>query len=575
MNNQPIKNTPIQTIELAPPRQTVQVTFSDGQILRGPVGSTVEDFIKSEHYQSDLTPIACLLDGKLRELNETLTRDSTIEILTLARSDGRRVYRRSLSLLLVAAAREVFPNVDILIDYGLNFGALYCEVRGRPPFSKAELQQLEAKMHEYVAADVPIKKEYMPLENAKKLLSEFDDKVSLLKARRKSYLVMYSLGQYQDYLHGYMVPSTGYLRTFGLAPYTDGFVLRYPNKDNPTKLKPIVDYPLLVRTYEEYGDWMDKLGIRNVGALNEAIRHNNILEPVLIAEALQEHRITQISNLIASLHQTKKLVLISGPSSAGKTTFSKRLAIQLLVHGIQPLNLGLDNFFVDRLQTPLDDDGDYDYESLYALRLKQFNETLLSLMRGEEVILPHYDFLTGQQKPGETVQISSDQIIIVEGIHGMNPDLVPYIPPEKIFRIYVSAITQLNMDRHNRISTTDTRLLRRIVRDAQHRGYTATDTLTRWPKVRQGEHTWIFPYQENADVIFNSALAYELAVLKPLAEPLLRQVKPGTKPRVEVKRLLSFLQWFESCPLDLIPANSLLREFVGGSVLRDYHAGFK
>jgi len=267
------------------------------------------------------------------------------------------------------------------------------------------------------------------------------------------------------------------------------------------------------------------------------------------------------------------LVLIAGPSSAGKTTFSKRLAIQLLAHGIHPLILGLDDFIVNREDTPLDEEGDYDYESLYSLNLALFNDVLLRLMAGETVTLPQYNFLTGKSETGQTVSIHPRQLIIVEGIHGMNPDIVPHIPPEKIYRIFVSALTQLSLDRHNRIPTTDTRLLRRITRDAKHRGYTATETIARWPKVRKGENRWIFPYQENADVVFNSALVYELACIKPLVEPLLRQVEPGTSCHIEVKRLLSFLQWFVSCPPDLIPPNSILREFIGGSVLRPYKPG--
>jgi len=327
-----------------------------------------------------------------------------------------------------------------------------------------------------------------------------------------------------------------------------------------------------VAVFDEYRDWMAMLGVRDVGTLNQMIDHEHMVQTILVSEALQEQRIAQIATQLTSLHHHVRLVLISGPSSSGKTTFSKRLAIQLLAHGIKPLALGLDDFIVERENTPRDEEGDYDYEHLLALNLELFNKTLLGLMQGEEVTLPHYDFLTGTSAWGETISISTDHMIIVEGIHGMNPDLVPHIPPDKIFRIYVSALTQLNLDRHNRIATTDTRLLRRIIRDASHRGYTAQDTIMRWPKVRKGEYTWIFPYQENADIMFNSALVYELAVMKPLAEPLLLQIEPGKPAHVEAKRLLSFLQWFESCPPDLVPDNSLLREFIGGSVLRNYEA---
>ncbi|MDM8528156.1 nucleoside kinase [Anaerolineales bacterium HSG24] len=556
-------------------RKTVLITFSDGQVLKGPVGETIESFVQSRSFSSKLRPVACHVDGQLRELTYLADQDRQVRVLTLADSDGRRVYRRSLSLLLVAAAHELFPKAKILIDYGLNFGALYCQVRERPPFSKAELKQLEDHMRAMTKADIPIIKERISHEEARVVLKNLPDKLRLLKCRYKPYMTVYQLGDYRDYLHGYMVPSTGYLETFAIGTYSDSFVLRYPNRNSPTELQHRVEYPKLVSVFKEYGDWMDKLSIRNVGALNEVITSDNHLETIMVAEALQEQRISQIATLLASLQKKIRLVLISGPSSSGKTTFSKRLAIQLLAHGIHPLILGLDDFIVNREDTPLDEEGDYDYESIHSLNLSLFNDLLLRLIAGETVDLPHYNFLTGKSEIGQTVSLGPDQLIIVEGIHGMNPDLVPYIPPEKIYRIFVSALTQLNLDRHNRIPTTDTRLLRRIVRDAKHRGYSAIATLTRWPKVRLGEYRWIFPYQENADVVFNSALVYELACIKPLVEPLLRQVEPGTSCHIEVKRLLSFLQWFVPCSPDLIPPNSILREFIGQSVLRPYKPGLK
>lgn len=563
------------TIRPSQPRSTVQVHFSDGQILEGPLGTTIEAFTQAEAFNSTLTPLACLVNGVLRELTVVVNEDVNVQLLTLADPDGRRVYRRSLCLLLVAAAYELFPEAKIFIDYGLNFGALYCEVQGQPSFSRAELKQIEARMFELVEADLPIRRERVSMTAATSMLRGLDDKLRLLNTRRRPHVPIYTLGNYRDHFYGYMVPSTGYLGFFSLDPYSKGFVLRYPTSHNFTKLQPIVNYPMLVGVFDEYGDWMDKLGIRNAGALNSVISQGDLLETILVAEALQEQRIASITTLLASLHQPGRVVLIAGPSAAGKTTFSKRLAIQLLAHGIQPLTLGLDDFLVNRENTPRDEEDDYDFESLYALDLEFFNECLLRLMEGDMVTLPHFNFYTGQREPGESVAISEDQVIIVEGIHGMNPDLVPYIPPKKIFRIYVSALTQLNLDRHNRIPTTDTRLLRRIIRDANHRGYTATDTINRWPKVRRGEHQWIFPYQENADVMFNSALVYEVAVMKSIAEPLLRQVEPGTPAHIEAKRLLSFLDWFESCPADLVPANSILREFVGGSILRTYQAGLR
>lgn len=557
------------------PRDTAQIKFSDGQVLEGSLGTTIEAFIRAGNFPSEPPPIACLVDGQLRELTYHAYKDLNVHVITLAESDGMRVYRRSLSFLLVAAAYDLFPEADIIIDYGLNFGAIYCEVRGHLPFNETELKQIEARMRAWVEADLPLHKERVSLEAAKAIFEArgANDKLRLLKPRTKPYLTIYTINGYRDYLHGYMVPSTGYLQRFALDSYMDGFVLRYPRSNLPDQLQPVVTYPKLVQVFNEYRDWMTKLGIQDVGRLNEIINDSNLTETILVAEALQELRVAQIATLIAAVHDRVRLVLIAGPSSAGKTTFSKRLAIQLLAHGIQPVAIGLDDFIVERDKTPRDEEGDYDYESLYSLDLTLFNDTLLRLMRGEAVVMPHYNFYTGLRETGHTLSISPDHVIIIEGIHGLNPELVSRIPPEKIFRVYVSALTQLNLDKHSRIATTDTRLLRRIVRDARHRGYTARDTILRWPKVRRGEHQWIFPYQENADIMFNSALIYEASIIKPLAEPLLLQIEPGKPAHVEAKRLLSFLQWFAPCSPELVPDNSLLREFIGGSILRDYQPG--
>ena len=557
------------------PRTTAQIKFSDGQILEGSLNTTIEAFVRAGNFPEWPAPIACLVDGQLRELTYHADKDLNVHILTTADSDGMRVYRRSLTFLLVAAAHELFPEVNIIIDYGLNFGAIYCEREEDEVFSEVELKQIEARMREWIAADLPIIKERISIEEAAQLFQSRNDidKLKLLKSRRKPYLTTYTVAEYRDYLHGYMAPSTGYLKLFAVDKYAEGFVLRYPRTDLPNELQPIVEYPKLVPVFQEYGDWMRTLGVRDVGTLNQIVTSGNLAETILVSEALQEQRISQIATVIASLHPVKRLVLVSGPSSAGKTTFSKRLAIQLLAHGIRPIAVGLDDFIVERDVTPRDEEGDYDYESLHSLHLELFNNTLLALMRGESVVMPHYNFISGMREQGGTLTISDKHVIIIEGIHGLNPDLVPQIPPEVIFRVYVSALTQLNIDHHSRVATTDTRLLRRIVRDASHRGYTAKDTIRRWPKVRRGEHKWIFPYQENADIMFNSALVYELSLIKSLAEPLLLQIEPGKPEYVEAKRLLSFLQWFEPCSADLVPDNSLLREFIGGSILRDYKPG--
>ena len=367
-----------------------------------------------------------------------------------------------------------------------------------------------------------------------------------------------------------MVPSTGYLRRFALRSSLDGFVLQYPRRHWPTELRAFTEPSRLAAVFREYGDWLALLGITDVGCLNEATEQERIREIILVSEALHEGRVAQIAREIAERRERVRLVLIAGPSASGKTTFSKRLSVQLLAHGVRPFPLAMDNYFVDRDKTPRDETGEYDFEALQAVDLALFNEQLLALMEGEEVTLPAFDFHSGTRCQGDTVQLSPDQVILVEGIHGMNPGLVPAIPRERTFRIYISALTQLNLDRHNRVPTTDTRLIRRIVRDATYRGYSAEETLHRWESVRRGEKRHIFPYQEHADAMFNSALVYELAVLKPLAEPLLLQVEPTSPHRVEAKRLLAFLEWFVPCTPDLVPDNSILREYIGGSILRDY-----
>jgi uridine kinase len=473
---------------------------------------------------------------------------------------------------MITVAEQLFPDARIIIDYALNFGGLYCEVKGRPPFTLNDLRRIEARMRELVNADIRIGKERVSLDEALAYFQALGhtDKVRLLKTRKKGYLTLYTLGEAKDYYHGYMVPSTGYLQEFGLRPYGPGFVLQYPRREMPTVIQEPVDYPKLVTVFNEYGEWMEVMGIPDVGALNEASETGRMREVILVSEALHEQRIARIASDIAEQQPHVRLVLISGPSSSGKTTFSKRLSIQLMANGIYPTALGLDDFLVNRDDTPRDENGEYDFESLYSLDLSLFNSTLLRLMDGEEVTLPRFNFVTGLRETGQTMRISQDHVIIVEGIHGMNPELVRDISPSLIYRVYVSALTQLNIDEHNRVPTTDTRLLRRIVRDATYRGYSASGTLRRWESVRRGEKRWIFPHQEHADIMFNSALVYELAVLKPFAEPLLLQVKPHTPEYIEAKRLLSFLEWFLPVTPDLIPDNSILREFIGGSILQDY-----
>jgi len=536
------------------------------------VGTPVERYVKVAMDPSPVPTIAALVNGELRELTYPLQSDARVDPVFLSDSDGVRIYRRSLSFLLVTAVRELFPEAQIFVDYTLPFGGFFCQVRGREPFSAEELARIEARMREIVVEDTPITREPVPLDEAIEMFRARGEveKVQLLARRKKDYLSLYNLRGTRDYFHGYMLPSTGYLRYFALHLWPSGFVLQYPRRHRPSELLPVAESPQLIAIFRQYGEWLRLLGVESVSGLNDAIANGRIREIILVSEALHEQRIAQIADLIARYRDEVRLVLIAGPSAAGKTTFSKRISIQLLGHGIRPFPLALDNYFVDREKTPKDEHGQYDFEVLEALDLELFNRHLLALMQGEPVQLPRFNFKSGQREEGEVVQLGPDHVIIVEGIHGLNPQLVPSIPRERTFRIFISALTQLNIDRHNRVPTTDTRLLRRIVRDAIYRGYSAEETLNRWESVRRGEKRHIFPYQENADVMLNSALVYELAVLKPLAEPLLLQVEPSSPRRVEAKRLLAFLHWFEPCGPDMIPDNSILREFIGGSILRDY-----
>jgi uridine kinase len=427
-------------------------------------------------------------------------------------------------------------------------------------------------MREIAAADEPIVKQRMSLEAAHQVFAAqgYEDKLRLLKYRTKDYLTVYTLCDTTDYFYGYMVPSTGYLRYFRVRERQPGFVLHFPRRSHPGDLMSYSEAPKLFTVFRQHAEWMRIMDVEDVAALNHAVETDRIREVILVNEALHEHRISDIAEEIAQRRGQVRTVLIAGPSSSGKTTFAKRLSIQLLAQGLRPVAIELDNYFVDRELTPKDKDGNYDFESLYALDLDLFNKQLLELMNGDQVQLPHYNFVTGKRELGKQLSITPDHIILIEGIHGLNPELVPHIPPKSLFRIYVSALTQLNIDQHNRVPTTDTRLVRRIVRDNATRGYTAMVTIGRWESVRAGENRWIFPFQENADVMFNSALVYEHAVLKPVAEPLLRQIRPGHPEYLEAGRLLAFLEWFLPCLSEHIPDNSLLREFIGGSTLRDF-----
>jgi uridine kinase len=556
----------------ANPRETVQITLDDGRVFEGRVGTPLEEFFRTAFPDPPAPIVGALVEQRLRELTFPVMTDSRVAPVSMANSDGMRIYRRSLSFLLVVAVTELFPGTRLFVDHSFTFGGYFCQVEGREPFTPEELETLEQRMREIVEQDEPITKRRIPLEEARAMFRALghEDRLRLLKYRNKDYLTTYKLRAVTDYFYGYMVPSTDYLRWFKLKHYPPGFILRFPRRHWPTSLRPFRDYPKLIAVFREYGEWMDITDVRDVGGLNEAFESGRLRELVLVAEALHQQRIAQIAQQIAQRRDEVRVVLIAGPSSSGKTTFSKRLAVHLLASGIRPKPLGLDDFFFDRDETPRDENGDFDFEALEALDLEFLNSQLLDLMSGREVTLPRFNFHTGTREQGATVQLRDDHVLLVEGIHGLNPRLVPQIPQERIFRIYLSALTQLNIDMHNRVPTTDTRLIRRIVRDATYRGYSATDTINRWESVRRGEKRNIFPFQEHADVMFNSALVYELAVLKPFAEPLLHEIDQESTQYNEARRLLAFLEWFRPSVPDLVPDNSILREFIGGSILRDF-----
>ncbi len=559
--------------KLVEPRETIEIRLPDGRVYQGERYSILADFFRSLPENDEPQIVCAIVNGSLRELTYSLKTDVEVNPISVADADGARIYRRSLTFLLEAAFRDLYPEAVLTIDHAVTSGGFYCQVSQHEPLTVEQLAALEKYMRDLVERDLPFERKEVPLQEAIDYFRSTNqfDKIRLLKYRHKNHLVLYQLNEQRDYHHGYMVPSTGYLKTFALTPLgDDAFVLRYPRRHSPGKLLPMPQNQQLLSTFKQYGSWLKRLDVENVGGLNDAIVGKRIREIVLVSEALHELRIAEIARRVAANAYRARIVLIAGPSSSGKTTFSKRLSVQLLAQGLSPFPLEMDNYFVNRDLTPRDENGEFDFEALQALNTVLLEEHLTRLIRGEEVQLPKFDFKAGCSKPGEKVKLRKDQIIILEGIHGLNPMLLKDISAEQTFRIYISCLTQLNLDRHNRVSTTDTRLVRRIVRDARERGYSAFDTIQRWESVRRGEKRHIFPYQENADEVFNSALVYELAALKPYVEPLLRQVPYGTSEHVEAKRLLSFLEWF--LPLDnrIIPDNSIVQEFLGNSILKNF-----
>jgi len=555
-------------IKFVKPNKQVELHLPDGRVLSGPRGTQVGEFLRRVKDDFGAPIVAAIINNEIHELTYLVEIESHCIPVTMDRADGARIYRRSLVFLIEIAFADLFPNGKLTIDHSVSSGGFYCQVTEQDALTKSQLDSLKSHMQKLVNEDHPFGRKQVPIQDAIQYFKAlgYDDKVRLFSHRQKDYLTLYSFGERMDYLHGYMVPSTGYLRWFDLNLTNGGFTLQFPRRHAPTHLEPMGDYPKLLNTFRQYGDWLTRLDIDNVGSLNDAIQSGRADEIVLVSEALHEQNVGDIAQQIAQ--KNSRIILIAGPSSSGKTTTSRRLAIQLLARGISPFPLELDNYFVDRARTPLDEDGKTDFESLEALDVARLAEDIEKLLSGDKVQLPRYNFRSGMSEAGDIIQLKDGQPLILEGIHGMNPRLISDRWAGAAFRVYVSALTQLNLDRHNRVSTTDTRLIRRMVRDARERGYSATQTISRWESVRRGEKRHIFPYQENADVMFNSALLFELAVLKKHAEPILAEVPKFCDEYTETHRMIKFLNYFVSIPEREIPPTSLLREFVGGSSFR-------
>jgi uridine kinase len=550
------------------PRHDVHVRLPDGRIFGGAPGTSLLSFVDAA-FRCERSIVGGLIDGELAELGQPILRDVDVEPVDTFSSEGLRIYQRTMIFVLIVAVHELYPDAQVYIDHSVTIGGFFCSVIGRTVFTGDELEAIGRRMQKIVDAGEPVERQMIPVEQAREVFASegYEDKVRLLSGREDVDIAVYSLRGVTDCFYGPMLPCTGRLGECCLEDYPPGFILRADVSRHVLPLESHTEYPQLMDVFREYGRWLSILGIEDVGSLNQIIRQGEIQRAILVSEALHEKRIADIADAILERDMVQ-VVLISGPSSSGKTTFARRLSVQLMVNSRRPLPLGLDDYFVDREDTPRGEDGNYDYEALRAINLTLFNAQVEALLRGDAVTVPHFDFVEGRGAPGRTVKVEPGGIILIEGIHGLNPELLYQIPEERVYRIYVSALTQLNLDHHNRVATTDNRLLRRIVRDDATRGIAAQETLRRWPSVRRGEERNIFPYQENADVMFNSALAYELAVLKPFVEHLLFRVPAESRESVDAQRLLHLLSWIEGCAPDLVPSNSLLREFIGGSVLR-------
>ena len=547
----------------------ITVTLEDGSTIECPEQTKVVELAPGLKSPSGLHYLGALVNNELVTLAYPLDVDCEVKLVTLVDSHGWRIYRQSVSFLLAKVIKELYPRARFSVEHSLGSG-FYCffSMNGEKKISEEHLTTIDQRMRKIVNADMAIKRVRIPYTQALKQFEEAnqDDKYNLLRHINPHKIVAYDCNGYYDLAHGPLALSTGALEHFRLVSYPPGFVIQFPERDNPPEIAPFEPQPQLFHIFQEHKEWGRILEVDTVGRLNETITTRKIGDFVKIAEALHEKKIARIADLINANRNHLKLIAIAGPSSSGKTTFAKRLSVQLRVDGINPVMISLDDYFVDREKTPKTETGEYDFENVETIDLPLFHDHLKRLDQGESIDIPHFNFEQGKREfRGKTLQISDDDIVIIEGIHALNPVLTNAIPAERIFKIYISALTQLNLDHNNRISTTDNRLIRRLVRDYQFRGNSALTTMKMWPNVRKGEKKWIFPFQNEADIAFNSALDYELAILKPFAEPLLAEIKPYHSQYAEAMRLSAFLNLFLSISPDVIPQKSILREFVGKS----------
>ena len=538
-----------------------------GDIYEYPQGTTLQKIGADFQTRYPHMIIMARVNGKLRELNYVIPPDADVEFITIGDKVGEQSYRRTATLILTKAVSDVIgKDAGLIVQFSMHKG-YYCEICGHMPIEEEVLEKIEKRMKELIRQNLPIKKQIVTSDEAQKIFRSngMEAKARLLKYRRSSWVNMYQLEDISDYYYGYMAPATGYIKWFELIPFHEGFVIQMPVAEAPEILQRFEPSEKIFHALKESTIWGEKIGVCNAGQLNEYICKGDITELMLVSEALQEKNISEIAEDI--YNKGKRIVLIAGPSSSGKTTFSHRLSVQLRARGLKPHPIAVDNYFLDREKTPRDEQGNYNFECLEAINIKQFNDDMNGLLAGERVELPIFNFISGKSEYGKNnyMQIGQEDVLVIEGIHCLNDALTPSIPKEDKYKVYISALTQLNLDEHNRIATTDARLLRRIVRDAAHRGTKASETIAMWYSVRRGEEVNIFPYQESADRLFNSALIYELSVLKQFAEPLLFNIRPEQKEYEEAKRLLRLLDYFVGVTSENVPKNSILREFIGGS----------